>query len=171
MLDIDPNDAESIAQSLIPVMDSDAKTRYLGLRSCGFTIRESAKLVPITEGAIRNWRHTDPIFKRAEDNIREFREEMSKEHINLEFTRNYLLVLEKDYNVLVKSVNSPYDLTKQEHEYLLKLRSHYTPQQLDILQRLFRGESGEPFDLTKFILRFNRTHEEVTIEGTNWQQG
>lgn len=162
--EIAPSNEETISESIIPTMDSHAKTRYLAYRACGFSVREAAQLVPISESAIRGWRYIDSKFAEVESNIKEYRDELSKEHINLEFTRNYALVLQKDFNVIQKSIHSPSSLTNQENAYLLKARAHYSPQQLAILQQLL-GKAPEEMSFTDVVLRLSRTREEIEIEG------
>jgi hypothetical protein len=158
---------ESIAQSLIPYNLDDDRARYLGLRSSGFTIREALKLIGKAHSTLSYWR-LDAEFVSIEARLPELRKQLSLEYANLEFLRNYRLVLEKDYRILKLSLEPEYaeidgkkvqlPLSRQEHEYLLKMRSHYTPQQLQIIEALLGiGKATDGFDFTRMILEISRT--------------
>lgn len=163
-------ETEKIAQSLIPYARDDSRARYLGLRSSGFTIREALRLIGNAHSTLSLWR-TDPEFNGLEKRIPEFRKELSLEYANLEFVRNYRLVLEKDYRVLHQSLYPQKDedgkilpMPDQDHSYLIKMRSHYTPQQLQIIETLITADSGQKFDFTDFVITAARMQERVTIE-------
>lgn len=162
-------DTTKLLQSIIPYLAGDEnKARYLGFRASGFTIREALKLVDVTDRTLRNWRQADPDFRHLEDDLLpELRTQAKKEIISLEFIRNYRLVLLKDYQVLQKSVTEPDQLTTSEHQYLLKARQHYTPQQLAILEQLFGGDGvatpGTPQSFSEFVLTLKRTVTEEVI--------
>lgn len=147
---------ESITQSILPYNFDDDKARYLGLRSSGFTIREALKLIGKAHSTLSLWRKS-PEFVNLEDRLPELRRQLSLEYANLEFLRNYRLILEKDYRVIKKSLTET-ELLPQEHSYLLKMRSHYTPQQLQIIEALLGlGEASGGFDFTQAILELSRT--------------
>ena len=156
---------EAIAQSIVPYNRDDARARYLGLRSSGFTIREALRLIGKAGSTLSAWRK-DPEFKGLEDKVPELRRTLGLEYANLEFLRNYRLILEKDYRVIKDSLDKDNPvLSTQDHQYLLKLRSHYTPQQLQIIEALLVvGQGGAEFDFTDFILNVSKTREQVTIE-------
>ena len=169
------NNPEAIAQSIIPYPRDDSRARYLGLRASGFTIREALKLTGNAHSTLSLWRK-NPQFVDIENRLPEYQKTLSKEYANLEFLRNYRLVLEKDYRVLKHSLNPQYadvdgikveiPLTKQEQEYLIKMRSHYTPQQLQIIESIVSGDGDKgEFDFTKFVLEASRTVEKIRIEG------
>jgi hypothetical protein len=61
------------------------------------------------------------------------------------------MVLEKDHQVLRKALDKDEVLTKQEQEYLIKLRTMYTPAQLQILEALVRGDKGG-FNFAEFVV-------------------
>jgi len=88
-------------------------------------------------------------FSELEERIPEFRRELSKEYVEIEFFRNFRLALEKDYRILQKSLNSEF-LTKQDHDYLIKLRSQYTPQQLSILEAIVNS-SEDGFNFARWV--------------------
>ncbi len=163
---IEPNDAEAIAQSFVPYNRDDDRARYLGLRASGFKIKEALKLVGVAKSTLSFWRN-DAKFKECEDNLPHYRKQLAREYANLEFLRNYRLVLEKDYRILKKALGM-YDegedktLSKQECDYLLKLRAAYGPQQLEAIQTIMKnyGDSGD-FDFTKLVLE--RSREKITM--------
>lgn len=160
---------ESIATSIVPYQRDDPKARYLSLRCCGFSIREALKLIGNAHSTLFFWRQNE-VFVDLENRIPEFRKELGLEYANLEFMRNYRLVLEKDYRVLQKSLEKPKNgeepepLTTQEHQYLLKMRGHYTPQQLQAMEVISAAGGEEGFDFTKFVLTLTKTQQMVTLE-------
>lgn len=162
------NDAtpeEQIAKAVVNYNRDDARARYLGLRSSGFGIREALRLIGKAQSTLSAWRH-DEEFSDLESRIPEFRKELSLEYVNLEFLRNYRLILEKDYRVIKASLEKDAVLPKQDHDYLIKLRSHYTPQQLQIIEVLVIGEkaTGKEFDFTDMVIEMARTQERIRIE-------
>ncbi len=168
-------DEEKIATAIVPYARDDARARYLGLRASGFTIREALKLIGYAHSTLSKWR-LDSRFVDIETRLPEYRAELSKEYANLEFLRNYRLVLEKDFRILKRSLNPQYadfngdkieiPLTKQDQEYLIKMRTHYTPQQLQIIEALVSGNGkDDSFDFTKFVIEASRTVERVRVEG------
>lgn len=164
-LDTKSTPEESIAQSLLPYNLDDDRARYLGLRSSGFTIREALKLVGKAHSTLSYWRQ-DSEFVSLETRLPELRQQLSLEYANIEFLRNYRLVLEKDYRVVKKSLTDE-DLTRQEHDYLLKMRTHYTPQQLSIIEALIGATDQEQgFDFTRAVLEVSRT-ETVKVTSRN----
>jgi len=166
--DITPE--ESVAMSLVPWDRDDERTRYLGLRSCGFTIREALRLIGRAKSTLSLWRHNDE-FVKLETQIPDMRRQHRQEYTNTEFFRNYCLVLEKDKQVLESSLYPGKDgdgkavpMTKWDHEYLLKLRSHYTPQQLQVIEALIEGDrQGKGFDWSELFLTATRIQERVSI--------
>lgn len=164
---------EKIVSSIIPYARDDAKARYLGLRASGFTIREALRLIGYAHSTLSKWR-MDEEFVKLEERLPEFRHQLSMEYANLEFVRNYRLVLEKDYRVLQQSLKPRTDgkeiLTDQEQAYLLKMRSHYTPQQLQVIEALLGmdgRDDGQPMDFTEIVLTAaklrERIEEKITI--------
>ena len=156
---------EDIAQALIPYYPEDSrKSRYLSYRVCGFTLREARDLVGITESSIRRWRKEDAEFAKLDTSgLSQLKEQLSAKYINVEFTRNFHLVLQKDLKVLIKSIKEPIMLTSQENQYLLKLRAFYTPQQFAIIQQLVGEATGEGFNFTELIFQIRREREEITV--------
>lgn len=130
---------------------------YLSYRACGFSIREACALTGVSERAVRHWRaQSEPFRQFDQENIGELVDKFSHKYLELQYLRNYRLVLRKDYEVLVKSVATPKALTPAENQYLLKARSHYTPEQLNLIKGLVEaGATG--FDFTQLVLQFQAT--------------
>jgi len=166
----------SIPQSLVPYARNDDRARYLGLRASGFGIREALSLLGKAKSTLSLWRKDEKFFD-LESRVPELRKTLAMEYAGLEFLRNYRLVLEKDYRVLNGSLarqrvldddghwhTTPQD--SQDFQYLLKLRAHYTPQQLQSIEALFGdGDNKEVFNWSEFVLTMSRTtKEEVKVE-------
>jgi len=156
----DPKEV-SAAQALIPYRQDDTRSRYLGWMCSGFSDEEALFVL----GLNRNWlelMREDSKFAELEERIPELRKELSCEYTEMDFYRNFRMVLEKDHRILrvalgmeleedeetgeIKSVElSPYD-----QQYLLKLRTAYTPQQLQLLESISTGSDGG-FNFAKWV--------------------
>jgi len=164
---------ESIAKSIVPYNRDDSRARYLGLRACGFSIREALKLIGNGKSALSMWRR-DAQFLDLENRIPEFKKALSLEYAGLEFMRNLRLVFEKDYRVLTKSLRKDGDaeLTTQEQAYLLKMRAFYTPQQLQVMEALVSAESTDgAFNFTSFIIEASKVEQRIKVEVTKAAEG
>jgi hypothetical protein len=111
---------------------------------------------------------SDSQFSTFELQVPEIRKELSKEYIELDFFRNFRMVLEKDYRVLRDALGIDGDglMTSQDHQYLLKMRSAYTPQQLQILEQVMRGVGEDGWNFATWvknnqgkILEFSQTNK------------
>ncbi len=169
---------ESIPRAIVPWNRDDNRSRYLGLRASGFTIREALNLIGDAKSTLSHWRK-DPVFLALENRLPELRKDLALEYAGLEFLRNYRLVLEKDYRVLKESLTKrtrklevegkeieiPEGMSSQDFQYLLRLRAHYTPEQLRNIEQLFGKQSDQnPMtNWTDFFLTISRTKEEVKI--------
>ena len=169
---------ESIPRAVVPWNRDDDRSRYLGLRASGFTIREALGLIGKAKSTLSHWR-SDSEFAALEERLPELRKDLAMEYASLEFLRNYRLVLEKDYRVLKASlerrtrtdnngIKHPIPMDSQDFQYLTKMRAHYTPQQLQAIEALFgrTGEGGETNSWTDFVLSLSRTttnKDEITI--------
>ncbi len=154
----------SIAQSLLPYNWDSNKARYLAYRSCGFTNREAQRLVGITAPSVAEWRRFDPEFSRIEDNLHEIRDKLSEKFIHLEFIRNFILVLRKDYTVVDKSLHQPELMSKFDQDYLMKMRPQYSPQQLEVLKVLTSEEGRREFNFSKFVAEMAKNADTVRLE-------
>ena len=153
-------DTESIAQSIIPYPYDDNRAKYLGLRSSAFTPKEATKLLGLTGSALSGWRR-DPEFVSLEKRLPEFRKQLALEYASLEFYRVFRLITEKDVRVVKKSLEvdkegNSMPMTKEENSYLLKMRSFYTLQQMQVLAVMATGESSASFDFTELIKKIGR---------------
>ena len=180
---------EAIPMSLVPWPRDDDRARYLGLRSSGFGIRETLSLIAKAKSTLSMWR-LNPEFVKLEAQIPEMRKTLALEYVGLEFLRNFRLILEKDYRVLKGSLSrevkhddkgKPYMQAQdsQDHQYLLKMRAHYTPQQLQAIEELFgKGKGADEVNwvdmvtgVTKGIdIRAKETVREVKIETRTRQE-
>jgi len=162
---------EHIAQSILPYNRDDDRARYLSLRASGFSLREALRLIGRAKSTLSLWRHSEE-FVSLEDRIPEFRKTLGMEYANLEFLRNYRLVLEKDYRILKQSLHPDKDsegkaipMSVQDHHYLVKMRAYYTPQQLQIAEALIAAESGDGgLDFTQFIITASKLEQRITLE-------
>lgn len=127
------------ADSILPVFDWDnpSKRAYLSYKACGFSSEEARKYVGVNRTTVYRWRKEDATFYQLDVvNLGELRTKFRKEVVQLEFTRNFKLVLEKDFRVLHKAVTEPKTMTKEDTEYLHRIRPMYTPQQLIALENI-----------------------------------
>lgn len=181
---------ESIPRAVVPWPYDDNRSRYLGLRASGFTPREALALIGDHKSTLSRWRD-DSRFAELESKLPELRKTLALEYPALEFLRNYRLVLEKDRRVLQESLvkkfqtividgqskQVPAGMSSQDFQYLLRLRQHYTPQQLQAIEQLFgRPQSGNPLtNWQEFFMTLARektgstVREEVRI-GTRQKQ-
>ena len=172
---------ESIPRSVVPYSRDDDRSRYLGLRASGFTIREALGLIGKAKSTLSAWRH-DPEFVKLEEDTPNMRKTLAMEYAGLEFPRNFRLVLVKDFRVVKGSLTrpvlhdangKPFTLSQdsQDFQYLLKMRAHYTPQQLQAIEQLFGGRAGEKeLNWTDLVLTLSRTKDEVRVETRRRQQ-
>ena len=138
------------ASTLIPYRRDDHRALYLGYLACGFSYDEALFILGLTIDWLYHLRATDEQFANLEIHVPEFRKELSREYADLDFYRNFRMVMEKDHKVLRKSLNmelgsdgEPAELTPFEEQYLLKLRSAYTPQQLQLIESVAGRQSGD----------------------------
>ena len=57
-------------------------------------------------------------------------------------------------------------MESQDFQYLLRMRAHYTPQQLQAINEVMWGKSsaGEEFNWTDFVLTLSRKTETMKVE-------
>lgn len=151
----------SAALSLIPYRRDDIRAKYLGWMSSGFSDEEALFVLGLT----RKWleiARQDTKFVELEERIPEFRKELSHEYVEMDFYRNFRMVLEKDHRILRKSLEmelvedeetgefAPAEMTPFDQQYLLRLRSVYTSQQLQLLEAVVSGNDGG-FNFAKWV--------------------
>lgn len=159
-----------IAESVLPYMMGDSrKTLYLSYRVCGFTVREAAKLADCTQRSVMRWRAADPNFKAIDSHrLPEVRKKFGADFTQMEFLRNFRLLLKKDFDVIMKLVKGQI-LSKLEETYLSQMRKLYSPQQLEVLHRVLSG-GGAPqsFSFTQLVINLAKQRQntqEDTMEG------
>jgi len=143
----------SAAMSLIPFRRDDLRCKYLGYLACGFSDEEALYVLGLTRSWLESAR-SDSKFTDLEERVPEIRKELSQEYTELDFYRNFRMVLEKDHRILRKSLEMelvkdeetgelvPAEMTPFDQQYLLRLRSAYTPQQLQLLEAVVSGNDG-----------------------------
>ena len=146
----------AIATSLIPWRKDDNRARYLGYLACGFMPEEALYMLGLTMSWLEEVRQ-EVEFSQYELQVPEIRKELSKEYIELDFFRNFRLVLEKDYRVLrtslgleVDDTGEPVTMKPYDQQYLLKMRSNYTPQQLQIIEQVISNTGGD-FNFAQWV--------------------
>jgi hypothetical protein len=146
---INTNSPLDIADAVLPHFDgnSEKKRKYLSYRLCGFGRNEACKYTSVHPRTINNWCQEDESFARIEkENLLELRKGFSKHIVLFEFTRNFRLTIDNDFELIEKvKVGGVDSLTKEEREYFIKARTMYTPQQFAVLEDLFTGK-GEVKD-------------------------
>jgi len=141
----------SVASSIVPYDRDDERALYFGYRASGLSVRETLHMIQRSKPWLSLQRH-DPVFVDLEHRIPEFRRELSKEYVEIEFFRNFRLILEKDHQIIQRSLNLKKDetLSRQDQEYLIKLRSQYSPTQIQILEAIVEGGKGG-FNFAQFV--------------------
>jgi hypothetical protein len=165
--------------SLIPYEDSNEterkKSTYLSYRYSGFSIREAIGLASISESTLRRWRDIDEKFTGLEQQATgEGRSKLRKEVIQTQFIRNYRRVLDLDSTILEKMHYAPDSLSKSEDSYLARMRSHYTPQQMELLERILDPSIAKNVSFDQMLLsafRVTKTPDGTEVqEGITWQE-
>jgi len=163
------SETEEMASSLLPLIQGDGgdgkRAEYLSKRVCNFSMRESCKLANVSEKSVRRWREADSDFLQLDtEGMTNLRKQLGNELIDMEYTRNFHLVLQKDYKILYKdAIGLP--LSEKETEYLMKIRQHYTPQSFAMVKQLLGGGTvDQPFDFTRLTMTIRREQIEITQE-------
>jgi len=152
---------EGMVQSLIPhFLEGDRRAAYLGYLIAGFSRIEAKRLTGIHDKTLTRWTQGDPDFVEFVSKIPDVRQKLSNQLLDIEYTRNFKLVLSKDFKVLYKDATGKL-LTEQEQQYLQSIRKFYTPQHLVLLRQLLSGkdDTGEAFDFTRTVLEIRLSKE------------
>ena len=161
---VSAQDMQPVVQSTLDFPDQ-RKALYLSYRATGFTMSEACQMSRISQRLVYKWRQEDAYFKEVETvRLRELREVLGKDMVRLEYMRNLRLVLKKDFDVFKAADRNINDLATRDYQYLLRARTHYSPQQLEAIEKLLHGTSTEEFDFSRFILTLKRSYEEVRLE-------
>lgn len=130
---------------------------YLSYRATGFSKREACALAKVGESTVRRWATENPEFAQLEnEHIGKLVEQFGHRYLELEFLRNYRLALRKDFDIFLKSIAASDQLTSQENSYLLKARSHYTPEQLAVIRKMVEAGGLGELDFTQLVLQFSQ---------------
>ena len=163
-------ETEQVAESMLPMLIGDGfstkRAEYLSKRVCNFTVRESCELAKVSEKQVRRWREADETFHRLDtEGMTELRKEFSTKLLDMQFTRNFHLFLERDFKILYKDAIGKL-LTEEELEYLHKIRQHYSPQSLAAIKQLLGGapDDQSPDWFTKLTLTVKREQIEMVKE-------
>jgi hypothetical protein len=158
----------AISEATLPYDEDSKKTKYLSYRLMNFTIRESLTLSNVCQRSRATWLATVPLFKELDgEGLTPNRKKLAAEYLSIEFTRNFRMVLEKDFQVLYKSLTEKI-LSKDDHDYLLKLRAHYTPQHLAMIKSLMSDSADpnvKPFDFGRFVVEIKEERKSITVTG------
>ncbi len=168
-------ETEGIAQSFVPTFSDDKKqATYLSYLIANFAHREACTLTPVSEKQVKRWKDADENFANlCGPGLPALRKEFASSFIDMQFTRNFHLILQKDFHVLYKDAlhsqdSTKPDLTESETKYLDKIRQHYTPQSLAMVKQLLGGGNiKEPFDFTRLTMTIKREQIEIVQEQSN----
>ncbi len=173
MTDVEVIDSEStptasIAESLLPwYTEGTKKAQFLKYIIAGFSKTEASKLCKLGKyphKTLHRWEE-DPIFMALlEKSKSSLRDELANKLVDIEFTRNFMLVLQKDFDVMFKDALGEEVLTKDEVEYLKLIRKFYTPQQYAQVKQMAVGNILEGgFDWSKTAVEINLRLSKETI--------
>lgn len=110
------------------------KQSYLSYRMSGFSRKESARFAKVTDRTVRNWLAADPEFRATDErDLLDLHRGHGKDSLAMDFTRNMLLVLGLDHQLITKAAQIPDELTKAERKALITMRATYTVAQLQAL--------------------------------------
>ena len=145
------------AEVIIPELDqfNNHQIKWLSYFVCGFSRRESCRLSRIKQKTVRQWELDNPDFKAITDHPGKFRKEFDKVYVRQEYLKNFRKYLAKDEEILDTPTE---ELSKEEWDYLKKVRSQYTPQQLELLKDII-GDTNQKFDFTNAVLTFNQYNQ------------
>jgi len=152
-------------ESVLPDFEGEEtnhqKTKYLSYRIASFSREEARKLAKVTKDQLRAWRRDDEKFLYFDGlGLSDTRKKLCAEYNAIQYSRNFRLIMEKDFDVLYKDAQGQ-TLTKAEEKYLTTIRAYYNPQSLAMLNQLAGGRHEEKFDYTNLVFKLKR--EEVTI--------
>lgn len=169
---VDPSETASISEAMLPLYNDGNPANYLRYRICCFSVKESLQLAGIARITLDRWRK-DPAFLQLDTvDMPRLQTELSGKYLSMEFTRNFTLILRKDFEILMKDAqhrldpkNLEYILNPDEREYLSKIRALYTPQQLAQIKELSGESKGNEFNFSEFTMRFERVRGEIQLRG------
>ena len=117
------------------------KATYLAFRSLGLNTIQALGVMGLPEEYIDYWKNTDPNFLEWElRNLRALQSTLSIDITKLNFLRNMALFTAKDASIIRRSITDLNGLSKLEFDYLMKVRTHYTPADLLALEKALEPE-------------------------------
>lgn len=120
---------------------NNKKVAYLGYRSCGFTVGQACELAGCTKTSVHNWRKSDPVFARWEnEELPRLQKDLSVDIIKFEFTRNFRMLLKSDMLLIAKGLSDLENLTSREYELFKSLRQFYKPSELLAIEKILAPE-------------------------------
>ena len=154
--------ALSTVESVQPYYaDNSAKTAYMAYRGSGFTKREALDMLPRTVRQLYRWYEDDPEFKTLDDEgINEFREKTARHFAFADFLKNWRMTMQRDTNLLRKSLVQPSELDAEDRRDLRGIRGHYTPENLAKVTAYLKGKEGEDGRTLNIIALINAVAEE-----------
>ena len=157
-----PTEEETVAQGILPYLPgSAAKQEYLALRACGYSVREALVEVKVSQRTIERWRKDDALFAHYDSiGLAELRRVLGNKVILVEFTRNYHKILKKDLDVLNKTLDQ---LTEVERQYLNRRTAHYSPEQLERLQRIAKTGQVSDKDIGEFLRDLGQMRDKARL--------
>lgn len=161
-----PSETLEAVHSLIPYLDANETERkksiYLSYRFTSFSIREAVELADISESTLRRWRELDTKFVELEAQATgESRHQLKREVINTKFIRNYTRVLDMDAKVIEKLHYAPETMSRAESDWMARMRSHYTPVQMEMLERILDPNIAKSQTFDQMILRAFRVQRDA----------
>ena len=168
---IDPDDVIAITESVVMELPNPRKMEYLGYRAAGFKVREACQLAKLHQRTVMHWREHDPEFyKQEHDALTTMRHTVATEMLNMKFTRNMTMFMERDFKLLAKASRTPEELTKPDNDYLTRCRAMYTPQQLQIISQMLGVNGGNEPSFTDLVKRLSQARDEVTLSRTTREE-
>jgi hypothetical protein len=156
-----PQQAESqfdTALSILQRVDGyDEKiSSYISFRACYFSISESLKMANATKKELALWYEDEDFHNLDTKLIKEFQKAHGKTALTIQYTRNFRLVVQKDAEVIAKSLDPDSILSKFEEQYLNRLRGTYSPEQLQKLTNSVQdGDGKTPLTFMQVVMMAN----------------
>lgn len=166
-----PSEEETLIARLPLLAGSSKKAAYLAFRSCGFSIERSVTLAGTTKTSIQQWRKSDPVFARWEqEKLQELQASIGNDVIRFDFLRNMKLLLHQDLTIIAKAVELGLDkLTGREWEIYKNVRKFYTPSDWLNLEKILAPEKHQEAKIVVNLSWGGRLPgtDDTLIEGTS----
>jgi len=156
-----PQQAESNFENALSILQRvdgyDEKiSSYISFRACYFSITESLKMANATKKELQSWYQDEEFHNLDTKLIKEFQKAHGKTALTIQYTRNFRLVVQKDAEVISKSLDPNEVLSKFEEQYLNRLRGTYSPEQLQKLTNSVQeGDGKTPLTFMQVVMMAN----------------